>query len=43
MRLVRTPKRPQRSPVISIHAKRPEYRSWKQFLDTAYWHVELRD
>ncbi len=43
MRLVRKPKQPRFSPVITIHAGSPRYRSWKQFLDAAYWHVELKD
>ena len=43
MRLIREPKQPRFSPVISLHAGNEKYRSWKQFLDTAYWHVELRD
>jgi len=43
MRLVRRPKQPRFSPVITLHAGSPKYRSWKQFLDTAYWHVELQD
>ena len=43
MRLVREPKQPRFSPVITLHAGSPKYRSWKQFLDAAYWHVELRD
>lgn len=43
MKLIREPKQPRFSPVISLHAGNEKYRSWKQFLDTAYWHVELRD
>jgi len=43
MRLVQPPKQPRFSPVITLHAGSEKYRSWKQFLDTAYWHVELRD
>jgi len=43
MRLVRGPVEPKCSPVISLHVGNDKYRSWKQFLDTAYWHVELRD
>jgi len=41
--LVREPVQPRFSPVITLHAGNEKYRSWKQFLDTAYWHVELRD
>jgi len=43
MRLVRPPRQPRVSPVITIRAGSPKFRSWKQFLDTAYWHVELVD
>ena len=43
MHLVRAPKEPAFSPVITLHAGTDKYRSWKQFLDAAYWHVELRD
>jgi 5-methylcytosine-specific restriction endonuclease McrA len=41
--LVREPVQPRFSPVITLRAGNEKYRSWKQFLDTAYWHVELRD
>ena len=41
--LVREPVQPRFSPAITLHAGNEKYRSWKQFLDTAYWHVELRD
>jgi len=41
--LVRPPAEPRFSPVITLHAGSEKYRSWKQFLDAAYWHVELRD
>jgi len=43
LHLVREPKAPRFSPVITLHARDPKYRSWQQFLDAAYWHVELRD
>ncbi len=43
MRLVRPPRQPRFSPVITIRAGSPKFRSWKQFLDAAYWHVELVD
>jgi 5-methylcytosine-specific restriction endonuclease McrA len=41
--LVREAVQPRFSPAITLHAGNEKYRSWKQFLDTAYWHVELRD
>jgi len=40
---VHEPVQPRFSPVITLHAGNEKYRSWKQFLDSAYWHVELRD
>lgn len=41
MRLIKTPVKPKRSPVVSIKLSDDKYRSWKQFLDQAYWNVEL--
>ncbi len=43
MSLVRKPLRPKRNPVITLRLGEPRYRSWKAFLDDAYWTVELRD
>jgi len=43
MHLVRQARQPRFSPVITIRAGSAKYRSWKQFLDAAYWHVELVD
>jgi 5-methylcytosine-specific restriction endonuclease McrA len=42
MVLVSRPKRPHRSPVLTIKLSDSKYASWKQFLDFAYWDVELR-
>jgi 5-methylcytosine-specific restriction endonuclease McrA len=42
MVLVTRPKRPHRSPVLTIKLSDSKYASWKQFLDFAYWDVELR-
>jgi 5-methylcytosine-specific restriction endonuclease McrA len=42
MKLVKEPVRPKRNPVIRIHLGHERYRSWKQFLDHAYWSVELK-
>ena len=42
MHLVNKPVRPKRSPVINVSLSDGRYRSWKQFLDYAYWTVELR-
>ncbi len=43
MRLINVPHRPKRSPVITLRLTSEKYASWKQFLNTAYWNVELRD
>jgi 5-methylcytosine-specific restriction endonuclease McrA len=43
MTLINKPVQPRFSPAITLHAGSEKYRSWKQFLDAAYWHVELRD
>jgi 5-methylcytosine-specific restriction endonuclease McrA len=42
MKLVHKPVRPNRSPVVTIKLSEAKYRSWKQFLDAAYWNVELK-
>src|SRR5213592_4933265 len=42
MHLITKPHKPKRSPVINIRLADQRYSSWKQFLDTAYWTVELK-
>lgn len=42
MTLVRRPVRPQRNPVVALRLGHDKYASWKQFLDNAYWSVELK-
>lgn len=42
MKLYRKPERPKRNPVIALRLGHEKYASWKQFLDEAYWGVELR-
>lgn len=42
MHLITRPKRPRRSPVVTIKLSDAKYASWKQFLDFAYWNVELK-
>ena len=42
MHLITKPVKPKRSPVISIKLADERYSSWKQFLDNAYWTVELK-
>lgn len=41
MKLIRKPVKPRNNPVIHVHLSHERYRSWKQFLDNAYWSVEL--
>lgn len=42
MNLIRLPVRPKRSPLLSIKLGNPKYESWKTFLDSAYWSVDLK-
>jgi len=42
MKLIVKPIKPKRSPVVHINMGDGRYRSWKQFLDHAYWSVELK-
>jgi 5-methylcytosine-specific restriction endonuclease McrA len=42
MHLITRPVKPKRSPVINIRLADTRYSSWRQFLDTAYWTVELK-
>jgi len=42
MKLIAKPIKPARSPSITINMSDGRYRSWKQFLDHAYWSVELK-
>ncbi|TWT44004.1 CRISPR-associated endonuclease Cas9 [Phycisphaerae bacterium RAS1] len=42
MKLIAHPRRPRRSPVLTLKLSDSRYASWKQFLDFAYWNVELR-
>lgn len=41
IRLIRPPVKPRRNPVVSIKLSDQRYSSWRQFLDSAYWDVEL--
>ena len=41
MTLIAKPAKPNRNPVIHLHLNHERYHSWKQFLDNAYWSVEL--
>jgi 5-methylcytosine-specific restriction endonuclease McrA len=42
MKLLSKPVKPKRSPVINVRLSDRRYASWKQFLDEAYWTVELK-
>jgi len=42
LHLITKPVKPKRSPVINIRLADERYQSWKQFLDNAYWTVELK-
>lgn len=43
MKLINEPVKPKRSPMLTLRLSSEKYASWKQFLDAAYWNVELRD
>jgi len=42
MKLIRPPARPKRSPLLAVKLGNPKYESWKTFLDSAYWSVDLK-
>ena len=42
MTLIHKPVKPKHNPMLHIHLGHQRYRSWKQFLDHAYWSVELK-
>ncbi|MFW6132476.1 MAG: HNH endonuclease [Planctomycetota bacterium] len=43
MKLISRPRKPRRSPVVTLRLSSAKYQSWRHFLDSAYWNVELRD
>jgi hypothetical protein len=43
MRLIRKPARPKWRPVISLVLNTQHREMWKDFLDVAYWNVELEE
>ncbi|AHF91752.1 restriction endonuclease [Opitutaceae bacterium TAV1] len=43
MRLIRKPVRPKWRPVISLVLSNQQRERWKDFLDLAYWNVELEE
>lgn len=42
MALLTRPVKPKRSPTVNVRLTDKRYASWKQFLDEAYWTVELK-
>ncbi len=42
MTLIQKPIKPKHNPLVHVHLGHERYRSWKQFLDHAYWSVELK-
>jgi 5-methylcytosine-specific restriction endonuclease McrA len=42
MTLVRKPVKPKRSPLVTLKLGNPKYESWKSFLSSAYWSVDLK-
>jgi len=42
MQLIRQPIKPRRSPLLSVKLGNPKYESWRSFVDSAYWTVDLR-
>ena len=42
MKLIKKPVKPKHNTLLNTHLANPRYKSWKQFLDHAYWSVELK-
>ena len=42
LKLIQKPVKPKRNPLVHVHLAHQRYHSWKQFLDHAYWSVELK-
>ena len=42
MALIRKPEKPRRSPLLNLKLTHRKYQSWRTFLDSAYWSVELK-
>lgn len=42
MTLITKPRKPKRSPLITLKIQDDRYKSWRTFLDHAYWTVELK-
>lgn len=42
LKLIKKPVKPKRNPLLHVHLGHQRYQSWKQFLDHAYWSIELK-
>ncbi len=42
LKLIQKPAKPKRNPLIQVRLNSDKFKSWQQFLDTAYWTVELQ-
>jgi 5-methylcytosine-specific restriction endonuclease McrA len=40
MKLIETPRRPKRNPLLVLRLDNPKYESWKVWVDGAYWDIE---
>jgi len=43
MHLIKDPKKPRWHPLVKLSFSSGRYESWRNFLDLAYWNVELND
>ena len=43
MKLIRAPYKPRRSPLIRVKIQSDKYKSWRYFVDEAYWSVTLTE
>lgn len=43
MRLIKVPRKPRWHPLVKLYFASGRYEVWKNFLDIAYWNVELAD
>lgn len=43
MKLINSPVRPKRNPMLSMKLNDPKYESWRAWLDGAHWEVGARD
>lgn len=43
MKLIHKPFKPRRSPVLKVKIQSEKYKSWRHFVDDAYWSVSLKD